>query len=309
MKRAVIKLIALAMMMSSGMAQKIGVSMSLFDDVLLAAHRRNLEKMAKERGVQIQFEDGQGDIGKQLSQVQNFIAQKVDVIILNPVDTAATPQMTKLVTEAGIPLVYFSRAPEEAATGKLPKGVYYIGADENTSGTQQAKEMARLMGGKGKVVIMMGQLGDNATNLRTEGEEKVFGEYPDIKIVEKQSGNFFRIEANDLMRNWIVGGVEIDAIAANNDEMAIGAIMALQQAGKDPKPLVIGGVDGTPDALREIKEGNLDVTMFQDSPGISKATLDTAIKVAKGEPAETFTWVPFKLITKSNYEEFLGKNQ
>ena len=86
--------------------------------------------------------------------------------------------------------------------------------------------------------------------------------------------------------------------------------MALQQAGKDPKPLVIGGVDGTPDALRQIKEGNLDVTMFQDSPGISKATLDTAIKVAKKEPAETFTWVPFKLITKSNYEEeFLDKNQ
>ena len=227
--------------------------------------------MAKERGVKIQFEDGQGDIGRQLSQVQNFIAQKVDVIILNPVDPAATPQMTKLVTEAGIPLVYFSRAPEEAATGKLPKGVYYIGADESTSGTQQAKEMARLMGGKGKTVIMMGQRGDNATNLRTEGEEKVFGEYPDIKIVEKQSGNFLRIEAMNLMNNWIVGGVQIDAIAANNDEMAIGAIMALQQAGKDPKPLVIGGVDGTPDALRQIKEGTLEVTMFQDSPGISKA--------------------------------------
>ena len=83
--------------------------MSLFDDVLLAAHLRNLERMAKEKGVEIQFEDGQGDIGRQLSQVQNFIAQKVDVIILNPVDTAATPKMTKLVTEAGIPLVYFSQ--------------------------------------------------------------------------------------------------------------------------------------------------------------------------------------------------------
>ena len=68
--------------------------------------------------------------------------------------------------------MHFSRAPEEAATGKLPKGVYYIGADESTSGTQQAKEMARLMGGKGKAVIMMGQLGDNATNLRTEGKRK-----------------------------------------------------------------------------------------------------------------------------------------
>lgn len=309
MKRLVMAFAASVIMTGSAMAQSIGVSMSYFDDVLLAAHRRNIEKLANENGVKIQFEDGQGDIGRQLNQVQNFIAQKVDVIIVNPVDPAATPKMTKLVTAAGIPLVYFSRAPEEAASGKLPKGVYYIGADESTVGITQAKEMAKLMGDKGNVVIMMGQLGDNATNRRTDGEEKVFGEHPDIKIVEKQSANFFRTEAMDLMRNWIVGGVKIDAIAANNDEMAIGAIMALQQSGQDPKPLVIGGIDGTTDALEHIKDGTLDVTMFQDSPAISKATFDTAFKVAKGEPAEPFTWVPFKLITKDNYEEFFGKNQ
>jgi len=309
MKRVVIAFAALTLMISPGMAQKIGVAMSLFDDVLLATHRRNLDRMANEAGVEIQFEDGQGDIGRQMSQVQNFIAEGMDVIIINPVDPAATPRMTKLVTEAGIPLVYFSRAPQEAASGKLPEGVYYIGADENTSGTEQAKAMAKMMNDKGKVAILMGQLGDNATNLRTAGEEKVFGEYPDIEIVEKQSAMFMRTDAMNLVRNWIVGGVKMDAIAANNDEMAIGAIMALEQSGTDPKPLVIGGVDGTPDALQHIKDGTLDVTMFQASPAISKGTFDVAMKVAKGEKAEQFTWIPFKVITKDNYEEFMGKQE
>ena len=308
MKRWILAFTASAIVMSSATAQNVGVSMSYFDDVFLTTLRQVIDKKAQEAGVEIQFEDGQGDIGRQLNQIQNFIAQGVDVIMLNPVDTASTPQMTNLVKEAGIPLVYFSRAPLEAETGKLPEGVYYIGADESTSGPNQAKEVARLLDGKGKVVIMMGELGDNAARLRTEGEEKVFDEYPDIEIVEKQTANFFRTEATDLMNNWLVSGVEMDAVVANNDEMAIGAIMALQQAGQDPKSMVIAGVDGTPDALSHIKAGNLDVTVFQDSQGIGEASLDVALKVAKGEPADTFTWVPFKLVTKDNYQEFLGKN-
>jgi inositol transport system substrate-binding protein len=308
MKLLAIAFAASAIMMSPAMAQKIGVSMSYFDDVFLTTLRGVINNKAKELGVDIQFEDGQGDIGRQINQIQNFIAQGVDVIMLNPVDTASTPQMTKLVTEAGIPLVYFSRAPQDAVSGELPEGVYYIGADESTSGPNQAKEVARLLNGKGKVVIMMGELGDNAARLRTEGAENVFAEYPDIEIIQKQTANFFRTEAMDLMLNWLVSGVEMDAVVANNDEMAIGAIMALQQSNQDPKALVIAGVDGTPDALSHVRAGNLDVTVFQDSKGIGEASLDTAIKVAKGEPAETFTWVPFKLVTKENYEEFLGKN-
>ena len=105
-----------------------------------------------------------------------------------------------------------------------------------------------VLNNKGNIAIMMGILGDATTTLRTEGVEKVAAEHPDLKIVEKQPAKFQRNEAMNLMNNWLVSGIEIDAVAANNDEMAIGAIMALQQAGKDPKKIIIGGVDATSDA-------------------------------------------------------------
>ncbi len=307
MTRWLIAFAASAVMTSAAMAQSIGVSKSYFDDVFLTTLREVMDAKAKELGVDIQFEDGQGDIGRQLNQIQNFIAKGVDVVMVNPVDTASTPQMTKLVTQAGIPLVYFSRAPQEAEGGTLPEGVYYIGADENTSGTLQAEEIARLLNGKGKVAIMMGELGDNATRLRTEGVEKVLAQHPEIEIIEKQPAKFQRTEAINLMNNWLVSGVEMDAIAANNDEMAIGAIIALQQGGKDPKALIIGGVDATQDALTEMAKGNLDVTVFQDAKAIGEGALDTAISVSKGEKVDSFKWIPFKLVTPENYKEFVSQ--
>jgi inositol transport system substrate-binding protein len=99
------------------------------------------------------------------------------------------------------------------------------------------------------------------------------------------------------MNNWLVAGMKIDAVAANNDEMAIGAILAIQQAGKDPKKLVIGGIDATPDALAEMEKGNLDVTVFQDGRGQGRGAVETAVKLIKGEKVEPFVWIPFELVT------------
>jgi inositol transport system substrate-binding protein len=122
---------ASAIMMTSAMAQKIGVSLAYFDDRFLVDVREAMETTAKQLGVSIQFEDAQGDIGKQLSQIQNFAAQKMNAIIVNPVDSSATPKMTKLATAAGIPLVYVNRKPAEET---LPEKVVYVGSDENVSG-------------------------------------------------------------------------------------------------------------------------------------------------------------------------------
>jgi len=254
--------------------------------------------------VDIQFEDAQGDIGKQLSHIQNFTAQKMSAIIVNPVDTSATPKMTKLATAAGIPLVYVNLKPAEET---LPKGVVYVGSDENVSGKLEGEEIARLLNNKGNVVIMMGELATQAAVLRTEGIEKVVAQHPEMKIVEKQTANFRRNEAIDLMNNWLVAGTKIDAVAANNDEMAIGAIIAVQQAGQDPKKIVIGGVDATRDALGEMEKGNLAVTVFQDAKGQGKAVVDCAAKLIKGEKVDSRVYIPFVLVTKDNYKEFLTK--
>jgi ABC-type sugar transport system substrate-binding protein len=261
---------------------------------------------AKDKKVKLQYEDAQGDIGKQLSQIQNFIAQKVDAIVVNPVDSSATAQMTKLIQGAGIPLVYVNRAPLEPLKPGEP--VVYVGSDENVSGKLEAEALSKLMNNKGNVVIMMGELATQAAIIRTEGSEKVFKEHPDIKIVQKQTANWRRNEAIDLMNNWLVAGTKIDAVCANNDEMAIGAIIALQQAGKDPKKIFVGGVDATRDALSEMEKGNLAVTVFQDAKGQGKAVVDSVGKLLKKEKFESpYVYVPFQLVTQENYKEFLQK--
>jgi ABC-type sugar transport system substrate-binding protein len=304
MKHLIAALAASAILMTSVMAQKIGVTLSAFEHQFLVKIRQAMEEKAKEMGVQLQFVEAQGDIGKQLNQIQNFITQKMDAIIVNPVDTTATPQMTKLITEANIPLVYVNLQPAEET---LPKGAAYVGSPEVTSGKLQGEAVAKLLNNKGNVVIMMGELATQAAVLRTEGVEKVVAQHPEMKIVGKQTGNWRRNEAIDLMNNWLVAGTKIDAVVANNDEMAIGAILALQQAGKDPKKVVVAGIDATADALAEMEKGNLDVTVFQDANGQGKGSVETAVKLIKGEKVESFVWIPFELVTQENYKEYLKK--
>jgi ABC-type sugar transport system substrate-binding protein len=285
-------------------ATSIGVSMAYFDDNWLTNVRNAIDKEAKADGVQVQYEDAQGDIGKQLSQMQNFIGSHVDVMIVNPVDTSATRQMTKLAVDAKIPLVYVSRKPDETT---LPPNVVYVGSDETVSGRLQGGEVSRLLDGKGDVVILMGELATNTAVIRTAGVEKVFAAHPGIRVVQKETANFQRVPAIDLVNNLLTAGTHFDAIAANNDEMAIGAIMALQQAGRDPSKVVVAGIDATPDALDEMAKGNLATTVFHNAKGQGKLAVQTALRLAKGEAVDSFNWVPFELVTRENYKEYLRR--
>ena len=280
--------------------------MARFDLLFLANLREAMAERAKELGVKMQFEDAQGDIGKQLSQIQTFVAQKVDAVVVNPVDSAATPKMAKPIRDAGIPLVYVNRQPFEPLKPGEP--IVYVGSDENVPGKLQGEEIARLLNNVGNVAIMMGDIATLAAVMRTEGVEKVIAQHPEMKIVQKQTANWRRNEATDLMNEWLVAGTKVDAVAANNDEMAIGAIIALQQAGKNPKKIVIGGVDATRDALAEMEKGNLAVTIFQDAKGQGKAVVDSAIKLIKGEKFDSpYVFIPFQLVTRENYKEFINK--
>jgi inositol transport system substrate-binding protein len=288
--------------MLSASAETIGVSMAHFDDNFLTTLREAIGAEAKTRGITIQFEDAQGDVGKQLSQIQNFVAQHVDAIIVNPVDTSATPKMTQLAVAGKTPLVYVNRQPEDKT---LPPSVVFVGSDEHVSGKLEGEEIARRLGNKGNVVIMEGELASNAAVLRTQDIEDVVKQHPDMKITQKQTANFQRNEAMDLMNNWLTSGDKIDAIAANNDEMAIGAIMALKQAGQDPKKVIIGGIDATADGLAEIANGNLAVTVFQDAKGQGRGAVDAADKLAKGQHVDSIVMVPFQIVTKDNYKQFM----
>lgn len=298
--------LALSLMFASGAAladMKIGVSMSQFDDTWLTYLRESMDKKAKSYpdGVQLQFEDARSDVVKQLSQVENFISQKVDAIVVNPVDTAATRKITEAAVKAGIPLVYVNRRPDDL---KLPKGVVTVASNDLEAGEMQMQYLADKMGGKGDIVILLGDLANNSTTNRTKGVKDVLAKYPNIKIEQEQTGTWLRDKGMTLVNDWLTQGRKFDAIIANNDEMAIGAAMALQQAGVEKGSVLIAGVDGTPDGLNAIKKGNMTVSVFQDAKGQANGSIDTAVKMAKNEPVEQAVWVPYRLITPQNVDTF-----
>ena len=157
----------------------------------------------------------------------------------------------------------------------------------------------------------MGQLSNQAAQQRTQDIHDVIdsGECGvTLNILDKQTSNWVREEAQNLMTNWLSTGAEFDGVIANNDESAIGAIQAMKAAGLDMKTLVVGGVDATQDALQAMQAGDLDVTVFQDAAGQGKGSLDAALKLAKGEAVEQKVYIPFQLVTPANIGDFLAKN-
>ena len=283
----------------------VGVSMAHFDDNWLTILRTAMvEHASTYPEIDVRFADAQGDVGRQLSQIQNFAAQDAAAIIVNAADTSATPGMTKAARDAGVPIVYVNRRPAEES---LPDGVVFVGSDDLEAGTLEMEELARLMNYRGNVAIMIGELASNGAQLRTKAAESVVAKYPAMKIIEKQVGNFQRERGLDLMNNWLTAGTPIDAVAANNDEMAIGAIMATQQARVAPGKILIAGVDATPDALAALAKGTLAVTVFQDARGQARRALDAAVKLSRGEHVDSFVWIPFELVTRENYKSFLDR--
>jgi inositol transport system substrate-binding protein len=152
---------------------------------------------------------------------------------------------------------------------------------------------------------MNGDLAQEAAQKRTEGEKQVFAKFPDIKIIREDTGNWSRDQGLALMENWLASGDQIDAVASNNDEMAIGAIQAIEAAGKLGE-IIVGGVDASPDALQEMDKGRLDVTVFQNAKGQGDGGIKVAIALAKGETVEQFTWIPFELVTPENYKDYMN---
>nr|WP_314085679.1 sugar ABC transporter substrate-binding protein [uncultured Shinella sp.] len=301
---------ALAVMMSTAAhAETIGVSMALFDDNFLTVLRNGMTDYAKTLdGVELQIEDAQNDVAKQQSQIQNFIASGVSAIIVNPVDTDATAALSKAAADAGIPLVYVNREP--ANINELPEKQAFVASNEQESGTLETKEVCRLLNGKGKVVVMMGELSNQAARMRTQDIKDVIAtdECKGLTIVEEQTANWSRTQGADLMTNWLSAGLEFDAVISNNDEMAIGAIQALKAAGRSMDSVVVAGVDATQDALAAMAAGDLDVTVFQDAAGQGKGSVDAALKLAKGEKVETKVYIPFQLVTPANIADFQAKN-
>ncbi|MDO4320953.1 MAG: sugar ABC transporter substrate-binding protein [Lachnospiraceae bacterium] len=249
--------------------------------------------------VKLIVNDAESQSDKQASQLDSFVAQKVDAVIISPVDADALASSVKSVVDAGIPVITCS------ADVSGDQGQVWVGSANENGGEIEMKYVAEQLGGEGKIAVLRGPLGAFAEQGRFAGYETVLEEYPDIEIVFDQTGNWQREEAMALIENLLTTGTELNAIVCQNDGMALGALEAVKAAGKKDD-IIITGIDAIVDALDSIKAGELDATCFQDAIGQGTTALDMAVKAANGESIEK-TDIPFELVTADNVDSYYDR--
>ena len=224
------------------------------------------------------------------------------------IDADFGKSISEAAENAGVPLVFVNMLPSTMDT--FPNAQAWVGSDEYQAGFLETTEVCKQLNGQGEAVILMGQLGTTGQRGRTAATLDVLksDECKGITILDKQTGDWMRTPAMDLMTNWISAGLEPDAVIANNDEMALGAIQALKASGIDMNNVVIGGVDATQDALNAMEMGDLDVTVYQSAKGQGQGSIDTVLKIIRDEPYKQRVTIPFELVTMDNINNYKTKN-
>ncbi|WP_421869656.1 substrate-binding domain-containing protein [Pararhizobium sp.] len=219
--------------------------------------------------------DGRYDALVQQEQFNTMITQKFDAIIFVPIDIEAGATAVQAAHDAGIPVVGSNtRVNSYLLTS-------YVGSDDTISGYMEAKTVLDKIGCKGNVVILEGPIGQSAQISRLEGNKKALAECPDVKILEDQTANWSRAEAQTLMENWLTShSGQINGVIGQNDEMALGAIEAIKSAGLKTEDFAIAGIDGITDALTAVKNGTM-TSILQDASAQAQGALDLAILHAK----------------------------
>lgn len=254
----------------------------------------------QENGVSYVSYDGNYDANTQLSQVETMIADGCDAIILNPQDAVACAAAVELAHNAGIPVVAVNTMVESDLLTS------YVGSLDVTAGEDIMNFMIDHMGRDDfNIVIIEGPMGQSAQLQRIEGIENVLAEHPNINELVRNTANWSRSEAMTLMETWIsTYGDQIDAVIAENDEMALGARQAIEAAGMDI-PCI--GVDGITDAVTAVQNGGMIASNFQNLEGQMTGGLQICVDVINGKEVEKENWIPFEMITPENVSEYVGR--
>lgn len=224
--------------------------------------------------VKLTIFDGRYDALVQQEQFETMITQQFDGIIFVPIDIEAGAAAVQAAHEAGIPVIGSNtRVNSDLLTS-------YVGSDDVQSGYMEAKFVLDKIGCKGNVVIIEGPIGQSAQISRLEGNKKALAECPDVKVLEQQTANWSRAEAQTLMENWLTAHPnQINGVIGQNDEMALGAIEAIKAGGLKVKDFTIAGIDGITDALLSVKKGDM-ASILQDARAQAQGALDLAISQA-----------------------------
>lgn len=276
----------------------IGATMLSMQNEFVVNVADAMEAKAKEMGAELILVDAERSALKQVEQVESFIAQGVDAIILNPCEVEASSPAIKLAAVAKIPIINVNSETTAAPTA-------FAGSDDVEAGKIAMKLIAEKLGGKGNVLMIHGFMGQAAQIKRSNGAKEILKANPGIKLLAEQNADWDREKGMSLTENWIQSfGPQINAIFAQNDEMGLGAVKALEAAGLKNKVIVVS-IDAIPDALQAVKKGSLDATVFQNAAQQGGKAIETAIKAAKGEKFDKEVLIPFQLVTKENLAEFL----
>ncbi len=242
--------------------------------------------------------DAQNDAAQQQDDIQAFITQQVDAILVNPVDSEAVVPAIQAANDAGIPVIALDRG---AAGGKIAT---LIASDNVEGGRMAARELIRLVG-SGPVAQLEGIPGTSAARDRGKGFEEVIEGQNKVRLVASQPANFDRAQGLNVTQNILQANPGIKGIFAQNDEMALGAVRALgDRAGSEVK---IVGFDAIEDALKAIQDGRMNATIAQQPAKMGSLGVQNAIKVIEGERVPKNIPVEVRLVTEENVSEFLGQ--
>ncbi|RHW42587.1 ribose ABC transporter substrate-binding protein RbsB [Neobacillus notoginsengisoli] len=269
---------------------KIGLSVSTLNNPFFVTLKEGAEKEAKNQDVELIVVDAQNDSAKQVSDIEDLIQQGVDVLVVNPTDSSAVAAAIESANKADVPVITVDRSAEGGEV------VSHIASDNVAGGQMAGDFILEKLGKKGKVVELEGIPGSSAARERGEGFHKSVDPESAIEVVAKQSADFDRAKGLSVMENILQANKDVQAVFAHNDEMALGALQALEAAGL--KDVLVVGFDATDDAVKAVEEGKMAATVAQKPALIGEYGIGTAIKVAKGEKTEEFIPVELELIKK-----------
>jgi len=276
----------------------LGASLLNLSSEFIVMLNQAMKARAEELNVRLIVNDAQRSADRQVQQIESFIAQKVDAIILNPCEVEASSPAVDKALAAGIPIVNVNSETRSVPTA-------FVGSRDEESARLAMEYIGKRLNGRGNLVMMHGFMGQAAQIKRAQGAREVLERNTGLKLLAEQTAEWDRAKAMALMENWIQSyGTGIQAVFAQNDEMGMGALIALEQAGMKNR-VIVTSVDAITDALQAVKNGRLDATVFQDARGQGGTAVDIAVKILKREPFEKQIFIPFRLVTRENVDEFL----
>jgi len=252
-----------------------------------AANTISIKETAEELGVELRFLDAQQKQDNQIVAVRKFIVQRVDVIGISPIVETGWEEIFQEAKDAGIPIILVDR--RAAVSEDLY--VSYLGSDFLEEGRRAARIMADLVDGKAKIVELVGTIGSAPANDRYTGFREILQNYPEMQIIDSQSGDFTRARGRETMNTFLQKyGNEITAVYAHNDDMALGAIEAIEEYGLKPGvDIKIVSVDAARGAFEAMIDGKLNATV-ECNPLLGPQFFELALKVVNGQPIPK--WVP-----------------